>query len=131
MLYGHGRALQRGGFPMIMIRSNSCSPVSCVLQYRHYQACLNIFRLRPSGDSREFAELIGFVAQVGAHIVQVCLHASTAGILGIQIGAPAGLFCMRWCAWRRDEAVAFNPSKTPACCASPPTASTLVSMFEL
>lgn len=35
-------------------------------QYRHYQACLNIFRLKPSEESREFAELITFVAQVSA-----------------------------------------------------------------
>eukprot|EP00878_Enallax_costatus_P025275 GHUV01027038.1.p1 GENE.GHUV01027038.1~~GHUV01027038.1.p1 ORF type:complete len:218 (+),score=48.73 GHUV01027038.1:214-867(+) len=35
-----------------------------LLQYRHYQACLQIFQLKPSQDSKEFAEFITFIAQV-------------------------------------------------------------------
>jgi hypothetical protein len=35
-------------------------------QYRHYEACLAIFQLNPSQDSREFGEFITFIAQVGA-----------------------------------------------------------------
>ena len=34
------------------------------LQYRHYQASLDVFNLKPSKESREFAELVTFVAQV-------------------------------------------------------------------
>ncbi|KAK9811636.1 hypothetical protein WJX72_007420 [[Myrmecia] bisecta] len=34
------------------------------LQYRHYQACLTVFQLKPSKDSREFGDLVNFVAQV-------------------------------------------------------------------
>ena len=36
------------------------------MQYQHYKACLDIFNLKPSQDSREFAELVSFVAQVSA-----------------------------------------------------------------
>ncbi|KAG2501935.1 hypothetical protein HYH03_000433 [Edaphochlamys debaryana] len=35
-----------------------------MLQYRHYQAMLDIFKLRPSKDSKEFGELVLFMAQV-------------------------------------------------------------------
>lgn len=35
-----------------------------LLQYRHYKACLEIFKLKPTGDSKEFAELVSFIAQV-------------------------------------------------------------------
>ena len=42
-----------------------------LLQYRHYKACLDIFNLHPSKDSREFADLIGFVAQVRPHRMRV------------------------------------------------------------
>jgi hypothetical protein len=38
-------------------------------QYRHYQACLNVLRLKPSGEAKEFGELISFVAQVRGHRV--------------------------------------------------------------
>jgi hypothetical protein len=34
------------------------------MQYQHYKACLDIFNLKPSQESREFAELVSFVAQV-------------------------------------------------------------------
>ena len=34
------------------------------LQYRHYKACLDIFKLQPSIESRDFSDLVGFVAQV-------------------------------------------------------------------
>jgi protein SDA1 len=34
-------------------------------QYRHYQACLQLFQLKPSQDSKEFADCITFIAQVG------------------------------------------------------------------
>jgi hypothetical protein len=34
-------------------------------QYKHYKACLELFKLKPSNDSREFIDLISFVAQVG------------------------------------------------------------------
>eukprot|EP00798_Chlamydomonas_sp_ICE-L_P018496 gene18496-24994_t len=35
-----------------------------LLQYRHYQALLDIFRLKPSKESKEFGDLVAFVAQV-------------------------------------------------------------------
>ncbi|PNW82173.1 hypothetical protein CHLRE_06g277050v5 [Chlamydomonas reinhardtii] len=35
-----------------------------LLQYRHYQALLEIFKLKPSKDSREFGEVVMFMAQV-------------------------------------------------------------------
>jgi hypothetical protein len=35
------------------------------LQYRHYQALLDIFKLQPTKESKELAELAMFVAQVG------------------------------------------------------------------
>lgn len=34
------------------------------MQWRHYRACMDIFTLKPSNDSREFADLLGFLAQV-------------------------------------------------------------------
>ncbi|CAL8470003.1 g9545 [Coccomyxa elongata] len=34
------------------------------LQFRHYKASLEIFNLKPSKESREFAELVHFIAQV-------------------------------------------------------------------
>ncbi|KXZ52362.1 hypothetical protein GPECTOR_10g996 [Gonium pectorale] len=34
------------------------------LQYRHYQALLDIFKLRPSKESKEFGDLVMFMAQV-------------------------------------------------------------------
>lgn len=34
------------------------------LQYRHYKASLEIFKLKPTGDSHEFGNLVGFVSQV-------------------------------------------------------------------
>lgn len=36
----------------------------CCSQYRHYRASLEIFNLKPSKESREFAELVHFIAQV-------------------------------------------------------------------
>ena len=42
----------------------SCCAVLLLLQYRHYQACLQIFQLNPAQDSKEFAEFITFIAQV-------------------------------------------------------------------
>jgi hypothetical protein len=44
-----------------------CCVVPCcavLLQYRHYEACLQIFQLNPTQDSKEFAEFITFIAQV-------------------------------------------------------------------
>lgn len=38
--------------------------VSLDLQYRHYKASLEIFKLKPTGDSHEFGNLVGFVSQV-------------------------------------------------------------------
>jgi hypothetical protein len=38
--------------------------VSVCVQYRHYQACLQLFQLKPSQDSKEFADCITFIAQV-------------------------------------------------------------------
>lgn len=35
-------------------------------QYRHYKASLEIFKLKPTGDSREFGDLVGFISQVAA-----------------------------------------------------------------
>lgn len=35
------------------------------LQWRHYKACLDLFLLKPSQESAEFAELVTFIAQVG------------------------------------------------------------------
>ncbi|GLC55364.1 hypothetical protein PLESTB_000976900 [Pleodorina starrii] len=35
-----------------------------MLQYRHYQALLEIFKLRPSKESKEFGDLVMFMAQV-------------------------------------------------------------------
>ncbi|EFJ52836.1 hypothetical protein VOLCADRAFT_55520, partial [Volvox carteri f. nagariensis] len=35
-----------------------------MLQYRHYQALLDIFKLRPSKESKEFGDLVMFMAQV-------------------------------------------------------------------
>ena len=34
------------------------------MQWHHYRACMDIFTLKPSNDSREFADLLGFLAQV-------------------------------------------------------------------
>ena len=36
------------------------------VQLRHYRACLDIFNMKPSKESREFAELVGFIAQARA-----------------------------------------------------------------
>ena len=38
--------------------------VRCVPQYRHYQALLDIFKLRPAKEGREFGELVMFMGQV-------------------------------------------------------------------
>ncbi|GFR43447.1 hypothetical protein Agub_g4529 [Astrephomene gubernaculifera] len=35
-----------------------------MLQYRHYQALMDIFKLRPSKESKEFGDLVMFMAQV-------------------------------------------------------------------
>ena len=35
-------------------------------QFRHYHACLDIFKMKPSKESREFSELVGFIAQACA-----------------------------------------------------------------
>lgn len=48
-----------------------------VLQYRHYKACLDIFKLRPSKESREFADLVGFMAQVSRWSSQGALQSHT------------------------------------------------------
>ncbi|WIA37864.1 hypothetical protein OEZ86_014713 [Tetradesmus obliquus] len=48
-----------------------------MLQYRHYQACLQLFQLKPSQDSKEFADCITFIAQVSK-----CYPTSTAGFAG-------------------------------------------------
>lgn len=32
-------------------------------QLRHYHACLDIFKMKPSKESREFSELVGFISQ--------------------------------------------------------------------
>ena len=45
-----------------------------LLQYRHYQASLDVFNLKPSKESREFAELVTFVAQVGAYLPVAALR---------------------------------------------------------
>lgn len=34
------------------------------LQWRHYQACLQLFLLKPAQDGGEFADLVNFIAQV-------------------------------------------------------------------
>lgn len=50
-----------------------------LLQYRHYQALLEIFKLKPSKDSREFGEVVMFMAQVGEtapHLTAPCRLAS-------------------------------------------------------
>ena len=39
-----------------------------LMQYRHYKAVLEIFTLKPSKESKEFADLVMFIAQV------TCLH---------------------------------------------------------
>ena len=45
----------------------------CVgVQLRHYRACLDIFNMKPSKESREFAELVGFIAQ--ARALEVWAH---------------------------------------------------------
>lgn len=36
------------------------------VQFRHYKASLEIFTLKPSKESREFAELVHFIAQAGS-----------------------------------------------------------------
>lgn len=35
-----------------------------LMQYRHYKAQLGIFSLRPSGESKDFADLVMFLSQV-------------------------------------------------------------------
>jgi hypothetical protein len=48
------------------------------LQYRHYQALLDVFSLRPSKEAKEFGELATFVAQVDEGIVGcACLPCSS------------------------------------------------------
>eukprot|EP00882_Tetradesmus_deserticola_P021636 GHRQ01023421.1.p2 GENE.GHRQ01023421.1~~GHRQ01023421.1.p2 ORF type:complete len:426 (+),score=238.19 GHRQ01023421.1:262-1539(+) len=44
------------------------------LQYRHYKACLQLSQLKPSQDSKEFADCITFIAQVSK-----CYPSSSAG----------------------------------------------------
>ncbi|KAL3143573.1 hypothetical protein ABBQ38_002370 [Trebouxia sp. C0009 RCD-2024] len=49
------------------------------LQWRHYKACLDIFNLKPSKDSKDFADLVTFIAQVRtadepAHLTFLCLQ---------------------------------------------------------
>lgn len=50
------------------------------LQWRHYKACLDIFNLKPSKDSKEFADLVTFVAQVSEQyrlLLHSCVTAPT------------------------------------------------------
>ena len=54
------------------------SAAALLLQYRHYKACLDIFNLHPSKDSREFADLIGFVAQVRPSTLQCACNMTPA-----------------------------------------------------
>ena len=42
------------------------TPLLLTLQYRHYEALRDIFRLKPSKESKEFGDLVMFVAQVRA-----------------------------------------------------------------
>ncbi len=41
------------------------SPQRSCPQYRHYQALLDIWKLKPSKESKEFGDLVMFLAQVG------------------------------------------------------------------
>jgi hypothetical protein len=68
------------------------SVVVCVLvgaQYRHYQARLQIFQLNPSEDSKEFAEFITFIAQVGRRVS--CFGGRSFGVFAIDVGGRGGL----------------------------------------
>jgi hypothetical protein len=55
-----------------MRRCACCCASTCAwtqryrVQLRHYRACLDIFNMKPSKESREFAELVGFIAQARA-----------------------------------------------------------------
>lgn len=44
-----------------------------LLQYRHFHALLDIFRLSPSKDSKELGDLSTFVAQVESRAC-LCVH---------------------------------------------------------
>ncbi len=37
-----------------------------MLQWRHYKACLDIFNLKPSNESKQFSDLVMFIAHVSA-----------------------------------------------------------------
>lgn len=57
--------------PVVATYESCCLLVSNVdhcwiPQFRHYKASLEIFNLKPSKESREFAELVHFIAQVGS-----------------------------------------------------------------
>ncbi len=56
------------------VHASACD--ACVgVQLRHYRACLDIFNMKPSKESREFAELVGFIAQARPPEVWACsLH---------------------------------------------------------
>ena len=66
------------------------------LQYRHYKACLDIFRLQPTKESHEFSSLVGFVAQVSQQVVHDSpaagrAHSSSVRITHIQFSARRAL----------------------------------------
>jgi hypothetical protein len=46
---------------------------STLLQYRHYQALLDVFSLRPSKEAKEFGDLATFIAQVIAKLPMLSL----------------------------------------------------------
>ncbi|KAK9834281.1 hypothetical protein WJX81_003203 [Elliptochloris bilobata] len=61
--------MARNGVELLMLQGNiKRDPEGYTdefqLQLRHYHACLDIFKMKPSKESREFSELVGFISQV-------------------------------------------------------------------
>ena len=69
------------GHPSAPAAPQLIEPLPLPLQLRHYKASLALLRLQPGGQSREFGELVHFVAQARTTRVS-----STAGHLGSSAG---------------------------------------------
>ena len=50
------------------------SPCAVTMQYRHFLALLDLFKLKPSKESKEFGDLAMFMAQVSRLAVGTSPH---------------------------------------------------------
>jgi hypothetical protein len=79
------------------------------VQYKHYKACLELFKLKPSNDSREFIDLISFVAQVGTRHVP---------LLGTPITSSSSSSSMGGAGRSRLQHHKTEPAAVPSACTS-------------